>query len=77
MPRMDGLEATAAIRALGIDAAALPIVAITANAYADDIAACLAAGMQGHLAKPVARADLDRVIARWALGREAGATLAA
>ena len=77
MPRMGGLEATAAIRALGIDAAALPIVAITANAYADDIAACLAAGMQGHLAKPVARADLDRVIARWALGREAGATLAA
>ena len=40
MPVMDGLEATRAIRDSGLDESALPILALTANAYADDIAAC-------------------------------------
>ena len=65
MPVMDGLEATRAIRSAGLSAEALPILALTANAYADDIAACLAAGMQAHVAKPVQLADLGAAIRRW------------
>lgn len=65
MPVMDGLEATRAIRACGISAQTLPILALTANAYADDIAACLAAGMQAHIPKPVQLAGLGAVIRRW------------
>ena len=66
MPVMDGIEATRRIRAAGHDPAALPIIALTANAYADDIAACLSAGMQAHLSKPLDDADLDGAIRRWA-----------
>ena len=65
MPVMGGIEATRAIRDAGIDAATLPILALTANAYADDVAACLAAGMQAHIAKPVQLADLAKLIRRW------------
>ncbi len=54
MPVMDGLAATRAIRALKRpDAAAVPIVAMTANAFVEDIRACEQAGMNGHLAKPI------------------------
>lgn len=67
MPEMDGLAATRRLRADGIDPARLPIVALTANAYASDIDACVAAGMQGHLAKPVQLAALDRIVRRWAV----------
>jgi CheY-like chemotaxis protein len=59
MPQMDGLEATRLIRALpacGSDD--LPIIAMTANVFKDDIEACLAAGM--HLGKPF---DIEKVIA--------------
>ncbi|MBB5711926.1 ATP-binding protein [Sphingomonas xinjiangensis] len=63
MPVMDGLEATRALRRAG---ETLPIVALTANAYADDVAACLAAGMQAHLSKPVQLTQLANVIAHWA-----------
>jgi CheY-like chemotaxis protein len=66
MPGMDGVEATRAIRASGAHPQSLPIIALTANAYADDIAACLGAGMQAHLAKPLDDAELDAVIRRWA-----------
>jgi len=66
MPVMDGIEATRRIRAAGVDPATLPIIALTANAYADDIAACLGAGMQAHLSKPLDDADLDGAIRRWA-----------
>ncbi len=65
MPVMDGLEATRQLRASGHSAAALPIVALTANAYAEDIEACRAAGMQAHLAKPVRVRDLTDVLARF------------
>lgn len=65
MPVMDGLEATRAIRSAGLSAEVLPILALTANAYADDVAACLAAGMQAHVAKPVQLADLGAAIRRW------------
>ena len=66
MPVMDGLEATRRIRAGGIDAQRLPILALTANAYDSDIAACFAAGSQAHLAKPIKMADLDRALRTWA-----------
>jgi PAS domain S-box-containing protein len=65
MPEMDGIEATRRIRAAGITADALPILALTANAYVDDVAACLGAGMQAHLAKPIKLAELDAALARW------------
>ena len=41
------------------------VIAVTANAYTDDIRQCRVAGMQGHLAKPLRMGDLSRVIAQW------------
>uniref|UniRef100_UPI00131EAA06 hybrid sensor histidine kinase/response regulator n=1 Tax=Sphingomonas sp. STIS6.2 TaxID=1379700 RepID=UPI00131EAA06 len=65
MPVMDGPEATRRLRAEGISADELPIIALTANAYADDVSACLTAGMQAHLAKPVTLAGLDGMLSQW------------
>lgn len=54
MPVMDGLQATAAIRSLDReDAASIPILAMTANAFAEDVRASRAAGMNAHLSKPI------------------------
>jgi CheY-like chemotaxis protein len=63
MPRMDGLTATRTIRAGGGPNARTPIVALTANAFPEEIAACLEAGMSGHLAKPIDIARLRDLIA--------------
>ena len=65
MPDCDGLEATRAIRAEGIGPGLLPVIALTANAFPEDIAAARAAGMQAHLPKPVVFAELARSLQRW------------
>ena len=54
MPVMNGIEATKAIRALPDERiAAIPIIATTANAFSEDVAVCIEAGMNGHIAKPI------------------------
>ena len=54
MPEMNGLDATRQIRKLENKwAASIPIIAMTANAFSEDVAECLNAGMNGHIAKPV------------------------
>jgi CheY-like chemotaxis protein len=70
MPDMDGIEAARRIRALYPDDARPaqgrpPIVALTANAFADDRAAYLEAGLDDYLAKPFEKADLAALLARW------------
>ena len=66
MPVMDGYQATRAIRALERpDAAAVPIVAMTAHAFADDRQRAYEAGMTAHLAKPLESAVLIRTLQRW------------
>jgi CheY-like chemotaxis protein len=60
MPRMNGYEASTAIRALDrSDAKKIPIVAMTANAFAEDAMNCKKAGMNDHMAKPI---DVDILI---------------
>ncbi len=53
MPLMDGYEATAAIRGLNRKDADIPIIAMTADAFSEDIQKCLSYGMDDHLAKPI------------------------
>ncbi len=61
MPEMDGYEATRKIRAMDVPAAkSVPIVAMTANVFKEDIEKCLANGMDDHLGKPL---DLEEVLA--------------
>ena len=60
MPVMDGLSATRVIRALDReDAKTIPIIAMTANAFAEDARRSMEAGMNAHLAKPL---DMKKVI---------------
>jgi CheY-like chemotaxis protein len=63
MPEMDGLEATAAIRSLDRpDAGTIPIIAMTANAFDEDVQRSLQAGMNSHLSKPVHPEHLYRTL---------------
>ena len=54
MPEMDGFEATQCIRSLNLpEAKTIPIIAMTANVFSEDVDRCLAAGMNGHIGKPL------------------------
>ncbi len=66
MPVMNGYEATAAIRSLDkSDARTVPIIAMTANAFAEDVLLAKNAGMNEHMAKPLDMNKLYDVLARW------------
>ncbi|WP_395332558.1 CHASE domain-containing protein [Novosphingobium sp. BL-8H] len=66
MPRMGGHEAARALREAGIGAEELPIVGLSANAFPEDTAAALAAGMQAHLTKPLQLEALAAVLREFA-----------
>ena len=66
MPKLNGYEATKAIRSLQNrpDAESIPIIAMTANAFAEDVQASLNAGMNDHLSKPIVIEEVIKTIAR-------------
>ncbi len=68
MPRLDGFGATKRLRAAGLTEEDLPIIAVTANAFQDDIENCFAVGMQAHLAKPLSMDQLARTLDQWLPG---------
>lgn len=65
MPIMDGYEATKAIRAMERKDAGLPIIAMTADAFSDDIKRCLECGMNEHIAKPINIGSLMKLLEKY------------
>ena len=66
MPQMTGYEATKAIRGLHRpDALSIPIIAMSADAFSDDIQHCLECGMNAHIAKPINIVELTRLLKRY------------
>lgn len=66
MPEMNGFEATRNIRAMGReDAGQIPIIAMTADAFSDDVKACLDCGMNAHVAKPLNIPELLRLLQKY------------
>lgn len=66
MPEMNGFEATRSIRDMERkDAKQIPIIAMTADAFSDDVKACLDCGMNGHVAKPLNMPELLRLLQRY------------
>lgn len=71
MPVMDGLDAAKAIRALDrADALTIPIIAMSANAFEEDVNASLSAGMQAHLTKPIEPQRLYDTLCELILGQD-------
>lgn len=71
MPVLDGLEATRQIRALGgAQVKSIPILAMTANAFKEDIENCLRAGMDDHIGKPVDAGELLAKMDKYLAGKE-------
>jgi CheY-like chemotaxis protein/HPt (histidine-containing phosphotransfer) domain-containing protein len=73
MPGMDGLETTRRIRGLPAPAGSVPIVAMTAQAFAEQIEKCRAAGMDSHVSKPLQQPTLLAAVAAYAGRRSAAA----
>ncbi|GHV39619.1 hypothetical protein FACS1894187_19780 [Synergistales bacterium] len=74
MPVMDGYEATRRIRALPVpEAKSIPIVAMTANVFRDDIEKCLAVGMNDHLGKPLNLDEMMEVLHKYLTRKKGGA----
>ncbi|MDR1299095.1 MAG: response regulator, partial [Oscillospiraceae bacterium] len=68
MPEMDGIEATRRIRSLKTPrAATAPIIAMTANTFREDIDNCMAAGMNGHLGKPLDFGEVAEMLKKFLL----------
>lgn len=65
MPVMNGYEATAAIRSLKGKRSEIPIVAMTANAFAEDVQLAKNTGMNGHIAKPLEFTTLNEILRKW------------
>ena len=65
MPVMDGYEAAREIRLLDGNASRVPIVAMTANAFAEDRQKALESGMDGHIAKPIDQHELTETLAKF------------
>ena len=70
MPNMNGYDATRAIRNLGReDAKTVPIIAMTANAFAEDVKDALDAGMDAHIAKPIDMGLLKKTVSQYVQGK--------
>jgi len=65
MPVKDGYEATGLIRGMDRPDASLPIIAMTADAFSEDIRKCIECGMNAHVAKPIDLKELTRILSRY------------
>ena len=73
MPEMDGYESTRAIRALNVEhAKTIPIIAMTANVFREDIEKSLAAGMNGHMGKPININELFKILSKYMTSAASG-----
>jgi CheY-like chemotaxis protein len=71
MPEMDGYEATRRIRASGAPKArAVPIIAMTADVFKEDVEKCFNAGMNGHIGKPINIVEIHRQLRCYLKSRE-------
>jgi CheY-like chemotaxis protein len=73
MPEMDGVEATSRIRSLDLPRASeIPIIAMTANVFKEDVQKCLGAGMNDHIGKPIDFNEVMGILRYYLLGQNNG-----